>query len=145
MKVSEELEGPYLEKLEQYEKRGELETRKLNDAKRQIEVLRLELSQKNKDLLTFEQDAQGRLDAQRKIYQTKLDSLQSDLEKNTQLAGTTTTLRQQVYERYSLGTCVRVSERFYVYSYQKIRQFYISISILTFAEQSNGSWISSST
>jgi len=101
LKVSEELEGPYLEKLEQYEKRGELETRKLNDAKRQIEVLRLELSQKNKDLLTFEQDAQGRLHAQRKVYQTKLDSLQSDLEKNTQLAGTTTTLRQQVYERAS--------------------------------------------
>ncbi|CAD7938982.1 unnamed protein product [Amoebophrya sp. A120] len=99
LKVSEELEGPYLEKLEQAEKRAELEQRKFNDAKRQIEVLKLELNQKNKELLSFEEDTKARLDAQRQLYQGKIDSLQSDLDKNTQLAGTTTSLRQQVYER----------------------------------------------
>lgn len=99
LKVAEEVAAPFEEKLETAERRAELETRKLNDAKRQIEVLRLELEQKNKDVLLFEKDTAQRLAAQRELYQTKIASLQTDLDKNQGLASTTTSLRQQVYDR----------------------------------------------
>ena len=44
VRVAEEVETPYLEKLEALEKKLEFETRKFSDAKRQIEVLKLELA-----------------------------------------------------------------------------------------------------
>ncbi|CAD7971908.1 unnamed protein product [Amoebophrya sp. A25] len=99
LKVSEELEALYQDRLEAADKRADLEARKFSDAKRQIEVLRLELAQKSKEILNFEQETQSRLEVQKKVYQEKIASLQSDLDKNASLAATTTTLRQQVYER----------------------------------------------
>jgi len=98
IKVIEEFEEPYEQKLRVLNSKMQVEQRKAGDARRQLEMEKLERQEEVKEIKSILQETKDNMKTQTEILTKQIRALESENKKQLDISASTNVLRQQLQE-----------------------------------------------